>query len=285
MIEYIFIAILQGLLEWLPISSSGQVMIIAINLLGIPPEQAFSIAIWLHLGTTISVIIKFKSDVIKIVKSIIPNRIDYKEIDIKRRNWLVFSTIGTIITAIPFYFFFKYIIGEGFGALQGDIITLIISGLLIVTGIVLLRVHRIFGTKDFSSITGNELRYDSFLAGLMQGLSILPGISRSGMTISTILLENHNKETALKLSFLMSIPAALGSIGFDIIFGEGSVFGILDPLTIVIITVISFLAGYISIDLLLKLAKKIQFGYFCIIYGLISFAIIIPVIIITLNSI
>ncbi|MFX0073740.1 MAG: undecaprenyl-diphosphate phosphatase, partial [Candidatus Hermodarchaeota archaeon] len=57
MIEYIIIAILQGLIEWLPISSSGQVMIVAINFFGISPEEAFSLSIWLHLGTAFAVIL------------------------------------------------------------------------------------------------------------------------------------------------------------------------------------------------------------------------------------
>ena len=65
MIEYIIIAILQGLFEWLPISSSGQVMIVSVNLFGIPPEEAFSLSIWVHLGTALAVLIKLRKDYIQ----------------------------------------------------------------------------------------------------------------------------------------------------------------------------------------------------------------------------
>ncbi len=276
LIEYIIIAILQGLLEWLPISSSGQVMIVAMTLLNLPPDEAFSLSIWLHLGTTIAVIVKFRTNCLNMIKTILPKRIDYQKEDVSRRNWLIFGTIGSVITAIPFYFFFKFVIGQGFGAFEGDLVTLIISGLLVITGILLIRSSRIFGTRDFSILSKEEIRRDSFLAGLMQGLAILPGISRSGVTTSTILFENHQKDTALRLSFLMSIPVTFGAILFDIIFGEGSVFGILNPIIILIITAISFIVGYLSIEILLRIVKKVQFGYFCILYGIISFIVIIP---------
>ncbi|TFG01332.1 MAG: undecaprenyl-diphosphate phosphatase [Promethearchaeota archaeon] len=276
MIEFILIAILQGLFEWLPISSSGQVMIIAMNLFGIPPNKAFSLAIWLHLGTTIAVLLKFRTDFYKIAQSFFPFRFEINEIDIKNRNWLIIATIGTAITALPLYFIFKTILAESYTPMQGEIITLIIAGLLIITGIILLIVRKLYGSKSIDEISKKDLRRDSFIAGLMQGIAILPGISRSGITVSTILFEKYDQNNALKLSFLMAVPASIASILVDIFFGEGSVFGFLDPLTIIIITLISFITGYLTIEILLRIAKKVNFGYFCLIYGIIAYMIIIP---------
>ena len=272
MIEYIIIAILQGLFEWLPISSSGQVMIISVNFFGIPPEQAFSLSIWMHLGTTFAVLLKLRKDYIQIIKSILPKKFEVDGNDIKKRNWLIYATIGTAITAIPLYFLFKF----GFDATQGDMLTLVISGLLIITGIMLLTFKRKFGIKTIETVSDRELIRDSSVSGLIQGIAILPGISRSGFTVSTILFEKYDQDQSLKLSFLMSVPVALASIGMDIIFGEGSVFGTIDIFTILIITVVSFIVGYLSMELLLKIAQKINFGYFCILYGVISFIIIVP---------
>ncbi|MBY8987372.1 MAG: undecaprenyl-diphosphate phosphatase [Candidatus Lokiarchaeota archaeon] len=276
MIEYIIIAILQGLFEWLPISSSGQVMIVSVNIFGIPPEQAFSLSIWVHLGTTIAVLIKMRKEYIQIIKSVIPRKFEVDGSDIKKRNWLIYATIGTAITAIPLYLLFKFVIIEGFDATQGDVLTLVISGFLIVTGIVLLAFRRNFGKKTINSVSDRELIKDSSISGLIQGVAILPGISRSGFTVSTILFEKYDQDHSLKLSFLMSVPVALASIGMDIIFGEGSVFGTLDIFTILIITIVSFIVGYLSMELLLKIAQKINFSYFCIFYGVISFVIILP---------
>jgi len=281
MIEYIIIALLQGLFEWLPISSSGQVMIFSTNFYNISPEEAFSLAIFLHLGTALAVIFKFRVDFFSILKSFMPTANNIDDIDIKKRNWIIYATIGTAITAIPLYFLFKVLIITRFTAFQGDVITLVISGLLIVTGIILLKAKKAFGDNTITDISKDQIKKDSFLSGLTQGVSILPGISRSGVTVSTIIYEKYNQENALKLSFLMSVPVVFASIGVDIIFGEGSVFGTLDILTIFLITLISFIVGYFSIDILLKIAKKIEFGYFCVLYGIITYVIVLPVLIIT----
>ena len=280
MIEYIIIAIFQGFFEWLPISSSGQTFIISMNLFGFSAEEAYSLAIWLHLGTTLAVILKFRTDFVKISKSILTKRYIVDEIDIKKRNWLIYATIGTGITALPLYFIFRIIISGTFTAFQGDLITLIIAGLLIVTGVILLKTQKIYGKSTLEEAPKNEINKDSFLAGLVQGISILPGISRSGVTVSALLLENYNQDNALRLSFLMSVPVAIASIIVDIIFGEGSVLSALEPINIVLITIISFLVGYLTIEFLLRIAQKISFGYFCISYGLIAYIIIIPILVI-----
>ena len=276
----IIIAILQGLFEWLPISSSGQVMILLLSFFTIPPNQAFSLSIWLHLGTTCAVIVKFRKDYFNIIKAFVPSKFNSDQIDIKKRNWLIFGTIGTAITALPLYFLFRIIIIGEFTATQGDILTLIISGLLVVTGIILLKIKKTYGTKIINNISDKDLMKDSFVSGLFQGCAILPGISRSGFTISTILLEKYEQEHALKLSFLMSVPVAIASIIVDVLFG-GSIFGFLDSLTIIIITIISFIVGYCSMELLLRISKKIQFGYFCLLYGIIAWLVIFPVLIIS----
>ncbi len=281
MIEYIIIAILQGLFEWLPISSSGQTFIITSNFLGISPEQAFSLAIWLHLGTTFAVLVKFRTDFIKIIKSFLPKTYLSEEIDKKKRNWLIYATLGTGITALPLYFIFKILISDAFTSIQGDIITLIISGLLIITGIILLKTRKLYGKNSLEDIQINYIPKDSFLSGLIQGVSILPGISRSGLTVSTILLEKYEQDHALRLSFLMSVPVAIASIIVDIIFGEGSILRILNPIIIISITLISFSIGYITMEILLRLAQKVNFGYFCIAYGVVAYLIIVPFIIIS----
>ncbi len=271
MIEYFIIAILQGLFEWLPISSSGQVMIVSTEFFGIT-DEALSLAIWLHLGTALAVIARFWKDYVGIFKSFMPNKYQVEKSDIIKRNWIIIATIGTAITALPLYFIAK----ELFTGTQGDISTLIISGLLIITGIILLKSKDLLGNKKIDDISDNLFQTDSFIAGLTQGTSILPGISRSAMSVSTILLEGYYREDALKLSFLMSVPAVLGSIGADILFDNRSIIGSLDPFIIIISTLVSFIVGYLTMELILRFARKVQFGYFCIAYGIVAFALIIP---------
>ncbi|KKK42805.1 hypothetical protein LCGC14_0493120 [marine sediment metagenome] len=280
MIEYIIIAIFQGLFEWLPISSSGQTMIISINLFGISPENAFSLAIWLHLGTMFAVLLKFKNDFIRLFKSLFHSNLEVNIVDVKKRNWLIYATIGTGITAIPIYFIIKIIILDAFTAFQGDILTLVISGFLILTGIILIKMRRIYGTNKISDVSESRVKRDSFLSGLTQGVSILPGISRSGITMSAILLQKYEQNDALLLSFMMSVPVTIASLAVDILFGKGSVFGTLDVVTIIIVTLVSFIIGYLTIDILLRLARNLNFGYFCVLYGVLAYVFILPFLII-----
>ncbi|MHA1267481.1 MAG: undecaprenyl-diphosphate phosphatase [Candidatus Helarchaeota archaeon] len=273
MFGYYLLAILQGLFEWLPISSEGQTMIIAINAFQIPEAHALSLAIFLHLGTTIAVILKFRTDIWRIIKAAYPNPPpEVTEADLKLRDWVIIGTIGTAITAVPLYFLLK----ESFAAFQGDLITLFIAGFLLLTGIILLLSRKRYGQNTIEGVSSSTLKKHSFLTGLVQGTAILPGISRSGVTVSTTLFENYDQNNALKLSFLMSIPVSLAAIALDFLTEEGSVFSFLDPVTIVLLTSISFSVGYLSITALLRLAKNIKFGYFCIIYAAITFCLILP---------
>jgi undecaprenyl-diphosphatase len=281
MLEYIILAILQGLFEWLPISSSGQVVIFSINVLGISPENAFTISIWLHLGTALAVLVKMRKEYFNIVKTIIFKKERYGEKDVKLRNWLIYATLATAVTALPLYFLLRFFILNAFSATSGDIVTLIISGLLIITGLVLFFLKRSFGKKSIEDQSFKQIRKDSSISGLIQGIAILPGISRSGFTVSTILFEKYDQDQSLNLSFLMSAPVVIANIGVDVLFGGGSVFGTLDILTILVTTAISFIIGYLTMGGLLKVARKINFSYFCIFYGVIAFIFILPVLIIT----
>ncbi len=273
MLFYILLALFQGLFEWLPISSEGQTIIVATNAFGLLPEEAFSLSIFLHLGTTIAVLVRLRGDFFKIIKSFYPNPPpDVKPADTKKRNWIIYATIGTAITAVPLYFLIK----EIFTAFQGDIITLLVAGFLVITGIILLKTGRLYGEKTIELVSDEQVQKDSFLSGLVQGVSILPGISRSGVTVSANMFEKYDQEDALRLSFLMSVPVALAAIAMDLLFGDYPVIGNIPLTTLLVCTAVSFAVGYLTIELLLRVARKIQFGYFCIFYGIIAFAVILP---------
>ncbi len=271
----LLLAVLQGLFEWLPISSSGQTMIIATAFLGLGNAEAFSLGIFLHLGTTIAVLVRFRKDFIKIIKATYPNPPpDVTPTDTKKRNWIIIATIGTAITGLPLYILLKDLFETQ--PIRGDIITLIVAGCLIITGAILLLTKRLYGKKRIEHVDEGTINKHSFLTGLVQGASILPGISRSAVTVSANLLEDYDQEDAIRLSFLMSVPVALAAIALDVLFGDYSVFS-LDVVTLILITVVSFAVGYLTMELLLRVAKKIQFGYFCLIYGVIAFAVILPI--------
>jgi len=107
------------------------------------------------------------------------------------------------------------------------------------------------------------------VAGAAQGISILPGISRSGTTIAAMLLMGIRQDIALKLSFIMSIPAVLGAVLLDFAGGDFivSTFGLTE---IIIGILAAFIFGYLTMDILVKIAHKIRFDIFCIFFGIIA---------------
>jgi undecaprenyl-diphosphatase len=236
------LGILQGVTEWIPISSEGQTMLAMIGWLGISPADALSYSIFLHLGTMMAVLIKFRRAFFTMLK----------EIDSKLTRILVVSTICTGITGLPLYFLFRKSFTGGSEA------GLLIGFLLIATGL-LLRFNR-SGYKQAEDMT---LR-DMVALGLAQGFSILPGVSRSGTTLTVLLMRGLRQDEALTISFLISVPAVLGAIVLD-----HSIIAI-PWQTAASMLLFSFVIGYLTMDLLIRFAKKMNFSKFCIAMGLIT---------------
>ncbi len=239
LIQAIIYGILQGIFEWLPISSQGNILGL-LSLFGTNPSDALKIAIFLHIGTLFSATVYYRNEIIEILK--------WKNSEKKELGKFIFiASIATAITAIP-----SYIILDQLVNFRIEIILLVIAIMLIITGILQL--------KKKHKLDGKLNKKNAIFAGLAQGLSILPGISRSGITTSILLFRGFNAEKSFKISFLMSIPAVL----FAQIF-----FGLLKGFTIdanaIIALIVAFIVGLISIDILIKIVKKVNFAYVCFI--------------------
>ena len=298
----ILLAIVQGLLEWLPVSSEGQIFLI-LNWFG-DPTNALSIALFLHLGTMLAVLVRFRKDFLLLFNIKLRKKKEnenseeqieeqhtdeekFAESEKRRILWkfLLIATAGTAIIGVPLLLVIKYVLEEG--ALHfangriagGDILTLVIGVFLIATGIFILVSRRKTANKTLYEMKNWEM----LVVGLAQGLAIIPGISRSGTTIGTMLIEGINEEESLRGSFLLSIPAVIGGniliIIIDLIRGEASFEGI-PWYGMILGVVISAIVGFVTIDLFLRLAKKVNFGWFCIAIG--SLALIITIIVIIL---
>jgi undecaprenyl-diphosphatase len=116
---------------------------------------------------------------------------------------------------------------------------------------------------------------EALLTGFVQGTSVLPGLSRSGVTISALLMQKIDRETALRFSFLMSVPAVVGILGLEIL-GGGAIPPSVDLSDFVIIEVIVFAVGLASMELLLRLARRVNFWKLCLILACIAIAFGIP---------
>jgi len=236
-IQAIILGLIQGLTEFLPISSSGHLVLFQ-KILGInEPMLIFDTMV--HVGTLAAVVTVLWKEILSLLKK-----------PFQKLTWLLLA--GTIPTAI-IGIMFKDIFEEMFKS--GS--TLGIE--FLITGFVILFAERLnTGRKHV-----NETSYlDAAFIGVMQGAAIMPAISRSGLTISGALIRNLDREFAAKFSFLLSIPAILGAAVFQAkdIYEAGS--GSIITAPIIAGTIAAIVAGYFSVRFMIVLIKKGSLKYF-----------------------
>jgi undecaprenyl-diphosphatase len=251
----VLVALIQGLVEWLPISSEGQTVLFVYNFGSIPAEGLISLVAWLHLGTTLAVIVRYPKTILNIIS-------------LKDRNLfklLLTATMCTAITAVPLYFLLR----SSLSVFHGELLNIIVGILLVITAIALYLPTREVSEKNKEIELSEPTERIAFLTGLVQGFSVLPGLSRSGVTVSTLLMQRVDRETALKFSFLMSVPAVLGIFVLEAILGSVTPPGV-SFTDLLIMEVIVFVAGILSMEFLLRISRSLNFWKLCIIIGMIA---------------
>lgn len=239
LLEALILGITQGITEWLPISSGGINSLLGVMFFELDFATAFSLALWLHLGTWLAAVIYFRKDLLKMDKKLF--------------KFLAISTIATFIVGGPIVWLLLDNI-----KFNGGLAAIIIGFLLIITGLVQ------WFSRQKQSLRKFEDK-DAWLVGFVQGLAVLPGLSRSGLTIATFIFRKYQPDQALRLSFLMSIPVVLlGQVGLGLL-GEFR----FDNLSLIAVLA-AFVFGIISINLFFKAARRLSFYYFAIILGIIS---------------
>ena len=264
--ESILLGIVQGLSEFLPISSTGHVTLVGKLLNLVPkdhPESWTAFIAVIQLGTMVAVLVYFAKDILNILKDFIKeNLFERKKISAQNINSRIgwFVIIGTIPVVIIGLLFEDIIEGSLTKSLY--VISLSLIGLALVMALAEKTSKR---KKDMKDITIK----DSIIIGIAQAIALIPGSSRSGTTITGGLFLNLKRDVAARFSFLLSIPAVFASGIFQLIDS-------LDYLNasmmtnLVIATFVSGISGYLAIDFLLKYLKKhttFLFIYFRIVIG------------------
>ena len=247
MIESIVAGVLQGVFEWIPVSSEGIVSFVLRNYFGRTFNEAFNISIFLHLGTVLSSIYYFRNDIKKIWTTQTAQ-------DFRFTSFIFLATLLSFLVAGPLYLIISIFETEiGFGSF-------LIGSMLIITGLI-----QVFG-KKLGKREYQDIRIkDAWLPGVLQGFSIIPGISRSGVTLFGMLTNGFNVEAGFKASFLMAIPVVIIA---DIFLGVVNNFFFRPEYLLG--AAVSFFVGLFSIKALLSVSKKYNFGVICIILGLLS---------------
>ena len=267
-LEAIFLGILQGLTEFLPISSSGH-LVLAQTFLGLKEPLVF-FDVMLHVGTLAAVLVVYREAIAKLaiggVSALIapqlwrePRAAFNASTELKFISLILLGSIPTGVIAV----LFKDQLESFFAEVR------LVSIMLILTGVIL-QLPRLRKADD---PTGTLKAWHAPLIGIAQGCAIIPGISRSGTTISLAMFLGIPAKTAAEYSFLLSIPAILGAVVLKIRdVGDTAI-----PFHIVGAGMLAaFIVGYIALRLLLTLLNRGKFSlfsYYCIALGLLSFLI------------
>lgn len=258
MLEQIVLGIIQGVAEWLPISSEGMIILAQTNLFYSPQglEANIEYALFLHLGTFLAALIYFRKEVLTILQTLVR----YKSQPREMQNLTLFLVISTLISGCLGLVLIKLLSAwTDQVTSSGRVITFLVGIALLITAYLQLKAKE-GGYKTLSDLTVR----DAVLLGIVQGCAALPGLSRSGTTVAALLLCRFDKAYALKISFLMSLPIVLaGNILLNIhgfVWSTEAMTGLF----------FSFIFGLATIHILLKFAEKINFGYFVAVFGLLT---------------
>lgn len=246
--NYILAGLLQGLLEWLPVSSSGQVMIALSVALGVSPAYAYRIALALHLGTLVSAIIYYRKDVLDGILNLQKWRLNTTS-----RIWVI-STPVSILLGYPLFKLYENVAGN----IPQDWIMMLVGIPLVIIGALG------FAVKS-GSWKNEPTNTDLILLGLVQGVSVIPGISRSGITIALLLFRGINPLSAVKTSFLAGIPVIGAAALYTIVF-EGAFASSVDA---VLGGLAALVGGLIGIGIIEWLARRVNQYLFTVIIGVI----------------
>ena len=250
LLQSIILGLIQGLTEWLPISSTGHLRI-AEHFFGLSVPLLFDVT--LHVGTLLVTLIYFRKDIKNVLSALVKR--DFGSADGKLILPIIIGTIPTALIAV--------LVGNELDAYFSSL--LLLGAGLIASGIVLVASKFTVERKD-------KIGYpEALLLGLMQGISIIPSISRSGLTIAVALMLGIKRELAFKFSFLLSIPAVIGALGYTLIQEHDAFsFAGIGSIEIVAAVLVTVAVSFLALKILWKTlaAKKFYlFAVYCWIIG------------------
>jgi undecaprenyl-diphosphatase len=254
LIQTIILGLIQGLTEWLPISSTGHLRLTE-HFLDLKVPILFDVL--LHAGTLIVTLLFFHKDIKNILVAL--GKRDFKTENGKLIPLIIVGTIPTALIGLIF--------GNAIEALFSNLLP--IAGAFVICGVVL-----------YSSKIGNEKKesigyLEALVIGTAQGIAIIPGISRSGLTIAVALLLGTKREKAFKFSFLLSVPAIIGALGLTLYEQHAAlVLAGVGWTEILVGVVVSMVVGYFALNLLRKIIAHKKFYFFAFYCWLLSIVLI-----------
>lgn len=255
LLHSIIIGIVQGISEWLPISSKTQVLIASSYLLKLSYSQAYTFGLFIEIGTVLAAIIYFRRDLWILVKMIFQPRLHP---DKRLLIYVIVTTVATGIIGAPLYLVADSITGVSIG-----IPILVIGAILIGDAILIWYTKKRAGGISIKKFGDLKLR-DYIIIGIMQGIAALPGVSRSGITTSTMLLMKVEPDEAFRLSFIIGIFASIAAFLLTVVASHSNVMAALagiGAIGLVVAIIVATIVSLFLIDFLIKVAGKAQIVY------------------------
>jgi undecaprenyl-diphosphatase len=250
----LILGIVQGLTEFLPVSSSGHIEL-AKGVLKIPIEDGnLLMTVVVHFATALSTVVIFRKDIAQIFKGLF---------QFKNNEQLQFS-LKIILSMIPAAFV---------GLMFDDIIDGFFEGQFMLVGFMLIITALLLYFADKAKNTNKDVSFlNAFVVGVAQAIAILPGISRSGATISASVLLGIDRSAAARFSFLMVVPLIIGKMAKDVMSDEFTTVGI-GTMPLVVAFIAAFITGLFACTWMIALVKKSKLTYFavyCVIVGILA---------------
>lgn len=255
-IDSIILGIIQGLTEFLPVSSSGHLELgkVILNDDNLVPKESLLFTVVLHFATALSTMVVFRKDILLILKGIL--KFEWNE-DLQFVSKIALSMIPAVIVGL----FFEEQLEQLF---KGNI--KLVGFMLMVTAVLLFLADKAKDTNKKVSFA------NAFVIGISQAIAMLPGISRSGATISTSVLLGNDKTKAARFSFLMVVPLIFGKIAKDVLSGD-IIYDSTNFTSLSLGFIAAFITGLFACTWMIALVKKSKLSYFalyCIVVGIIA---------------
>ena len=259
-IQAIILGVVQGFTAWIPVSSKTLVIIFGTLLYRIPYAQLLPFALALHVGDIFASLWLFRKEIISML-GVRPSMGDLKGFESlgeskKLAYFMAISLFFSALVGLPVYLLLRHTLTD-FAA----------STLLAFAGCLLILLGIIMYLSKAATGQGRAGIREAALSGMAQGLAVLPGISRSGITESALLLQNVDQSRAVRMSFLMGLPMIIAAV-FLFNFTDG--YGSLDPAMVAAGIIASTITAYFTMSFMIGLAKRIKFYWFAIILGAVA---------------
>ncbi len=248
----VILGIIQGLTEFLPVSSSGHLELAKV-ILGdkTVAEESMLMTVVLHFATALSTVVVFRKDIAEILKGVLSFK----------WNEETKFVLKIIISMVP---------AAVVGVLFDDVIESFFSGKVLLVGTMLILTGGLLFLADKAKSTSKDVSFlGALIIGVSQAIAILPGISRSGATISTSVLMGVDREKAARFSFLMVVPLIFGKIAKDLLSDDFTLLG-MNTASLGIGFVAAFVTGLFACTWMISLVKRSKLTYFavyCIVVG------------------